>query len=207
MGHNQEESPFLLQQAGIWVAPILTSSLGTPETFALGPAGTAEGPTHHAARSYSAQTRTNSSKWWGPRMEESRVRYSKLSMMTATNRLSIWRARGRTGVRGHLKQSSGSRKIGFRAKKRIQKFVGLKFLAQAPLILLNATRFHYLYHTFIVWAFLLYTSMPLHICRVPHSHFYYLFHLFVTVAAEGTPAAITFLRARGSQGQMPTFPP
>lgn len=63
MGHNQEESPFLLQQAGIWVAPIPTSSLGTPETFALGPAGMAEGPTHHAARSYSAQTRTNSSKW------------------------------------------------------------------------------------------------------------------------------------------------
>lgn len=51
--------------------------------------------TYHAARSYSAQTRTNSSKWWGPRIEESRVRYSKLSMMTATNRLSIWRARRR----------------------------------------------------------------------------------------------------------------
>lgn len=68
------------------------------------PPGVAERPTHHAALSYSAQTRTNSSKWCGPRMDESRVRYSKLSMMTATNRLSIWRASGRTGVRGNLRQ-------------------------------------------------------------------------------------------------------
>lgn len=47
--------------------------------------------TYHAAGSYSAHTRINSSRWWGPRMEESRVRYSKLSMMTATNRFNIWR--------------------------------------------------------------------------------------------------------------------
>lgn len=44
---------------------------------------------YQAAGSYSAQTRTYSSRWWGPRMEESRVRYSKLSMMTATKRFSI----------------------------------------------------------------------------------------------------------------------
>ena len=46
--------------------------------------------TYHAAGSYSAQTLMNSSRWWGPRMEESLVRYSKLSIMTATNRFSIW---------------------------------------------------------------------------------------------------------------------
>lgn len=51
--------------------------------------------THHAAGSYSAQTRMNSSRWCGPRMEESRVRYSKLSMITATKRFSICRTRGR----------------------------------------------------------------------------------------------------------------
>lgn len=45
---------------------------------------------HHARRSYSPQIRTNSSRWWGPRIEESLVRYSKLSMITATNRFSIW---------------------------------------------------------------------------------------------------------------------
>lgn len=37
--------------------------------------------------------RTNSSRWCGPRMDESRVRYSKLSMITATKRLSIWKKR------------------------------------------------------------------------------------------------------------------
>ncbi len=47
--------------------------------------------TYHAAGSYSAHTRINSSRWWGPKMEESRVRYSKLSIMTATNRFNIWR--------------------------------------------------------------------------------------------------------------------
>lgn len=51
---------------------------------------TKRSPAHHAKRSYSPQIRTNSSRWWGPRIEESRVRYSKLSMMTATNRFSIW---------------------------------------------------------------------------------------------------------------------
>lgn len=44
---------------------------------------------HHASRSYSPHIRTNSSRWWGPKMEESRVRYSKLSIITATNRFSI----------------------------------------------------------------------------------------------------------------------
>ena len=54
---------------------------------------------YHAAGSYSAQTRTYSSRWWGPRMEESRVRYSKLSMMTATKRFSICGdPRGQGGV-------------------------------------------------------------------------------------------------------------
>lgn len=54
---------------------------------------------YHAAGSYSAQTRTYSSRWWGPRMEESRVRYSKLSMMTATKRFSICGdPRGQDGV-------------------------------------------------------------------------------------------------------------
>lgn len=45
--------------------------------------------THQAAGSYSAHILTYSSRWWGPRMDESLVRYSKLSMMTATNRFSI----------------------------------------------------------------------------------------------------------------------
>lgn len=45
--------------------------------------------THQAAGSYSAHILTYSSRWWGPSMEESLVRYSKLSMMTATNRFSI----------------------------------------------------------------------------------------------------------------------
>lgn len=75
------------------------------QAFDMDPTGLAERPTHHAALSYSAQTRTNSSKWWGPRIDESRVRYSKLSMMTATNRLSIWRANRRRGVRRNLKQN------------------------------------------------------------------------------------------------------
>lgn len=48
------------------------------------------GDTDQAARSYSPQIRTNSSRWWGPKMDESLVRYSKLSMITATNRFSIW---------------------------------------------------------------------------------------------------------------------
>lgn len=46
--------------------------------------------THQAAGSYSAHILTYSSRWCGPRMDESLVRYSKLSMMTATNRFSIW---------------------------------------------------------------------------------------------------------------------
>lgn len=45
--------------------------------------------THQAAGSYSAHILTYSSRWWGPSMDESLVRYSKLSMMTATNRFSI----------------------------------------------------------------------------------------------------------------------
>lgn len=49
-----------------------------------------ERDTDQAARSYSPQIRTNSSKWCGPKMDESLVRYSKLSMITATNRFSIW---------------------------------------------------------------------------------------------------------------------
>lgn len=53
--------------------------------------GGVQAETYHAAGSYSAHTLINSSRWWGPRMEESRVRYSKLSIMTATNRFSIWR--------------------------------------------------------------------------------------------------------------------
>lgn len=58
-----------------------------------------EARTYHAAGSYSAQTRMNSSRWWGPRMEESLVRYSKLSIMTATNRLSIWNTDIRLSLR------------------------------------------------------------------------------------------------------------
>lgn len=53
--------------------------------------GSCECDSYQAAGSYSAQTRMNSSRWWGPRMEASRVRYSKLSMMTATNKFSIWK--------------------------------------------------------------------------------------------------------------------
>lgn len=45
--------------------------------------------TYQAAGSYSAHILTYSSRWWGPSMDESLVRYSKLSMMTATNRFSI----------------------------------------------------------------------------------------------------------------------
>lgn len=45
---------------------------------------------HQAAGSYSAQILTYSSRWWGPRIEESRVRYSKLSMITATKRFNIY---------------------------------------------------------------------------------------------------------------------
>lgn len=98
---------------------IPTPSLGIPEALDTGPTGMAKRPTHHAALSYSAQTRTNSSKWWGPKMEESRVRYSKLSMMTATNRLSIWKARGRRGVRGNL-----CRKTGFKANEEFRSLWG-----------------------------------------------------------------------------------
>lgn len=46
--------------------------------------------THQAAGSYSAHILTYSSRWWGPSMDESLVRYSKLSIMTATNRFSIY---------------------------------------------------------------------------------------------------------------------
>lgn len=63
-----------------------------PALTSAGPARPGLGPgqrTHHAAGSYSAQTRMNSSRWCGPRMDESRVRYSKLSMITATKRFSI----------------------------------------------------------------------------------------------------------------------
>lgn len=59
------------------------------------------GRAHHARRSYSPQMRTNSSRWCGPRMEESRVRYSKLSMITATNRFSIYKK-----IERHEKKSS-----------------------------------------------------------------------------------------------------
>ena len=45
--------------------------------------------THQAAGSYSAHILTYSSRWCGPRIEESLVRYSKLSMMTATKRFNI----------------------------------------------------------------------------------------------------------------------
>ena len=59
---------------------------------------------HQAWRSYSPQMRTNSSRWWGPRIEESRVRYSKLSMITATNRFSIWRGNIEKGLEEETQQ-------------------------------------------------------------------------------------------------------
>lgn len=56
--------PAFLQQASLWVAVRPTPSLSTREAPDPGPGGAgAEQPTHHAARSYSAQTRTNSSRW------------------------------------------------------------------------------------------------------------------------------------------------
>lgn len=51
-------------------------------------------------------------------MDESRVRYSKLSMMTATNRLSIWRT-------SEEKRSEGKPKAEKQASETIQKLVRL----------------------------------------------------------------------------------
>ena len=52
--------------------------------------------TYVAPGSNSDHTRTNSSRWCGPRIDSSRVRYSKLSIMTATNKFrSYWQKRGK----------------------------------------------------------------------------------------------------------------
>ena len=42
-----------------------------------------------ASGSYSLHKRTNSSRWWGPKIDQSLVKQSKLSIMTATKRLRI----------------------------------------------------------------------------------------------------------------------
>lgn len=75
-------------------------------------------------------------------MDESRVRYSKLSMMTATNRLSIWRARGRRGVRGDPEQKNK-----LLSKLRIHKFVRLKVPNHSPVDPAGGNAFSQLNHT------------------------------------------------------------
>lgn len=100
----RREAPHILCGEGAALGPCQNPGDATrtcPLPPPPGPATTSAGPahpglmagqhTHHAAGSYSAHTRMNSSRWCGPRMDESRVRYSKLSMITATKRFSICR--------------------------------------------------------------------------------------------------------------------
>ena len=81
---GKTSSLLLVQRRGIWLA-------GDLEVQILGIWLAGDLGTHLAPGSNSDHTRTNSSRWWGPRIDSSRVRYSKLSMMTATKRFNIWK--------------------------------------------------------------------------------------------------------------------
>lgn len=136
-------------------------------------------------------------------MDESRVRYSKLSMMTATNRLSIWRARWRRGVRGDPEQRNK-----LRGKERIHKFVRLKVPNHSPADPAGGSAFSQLSHT--PHRASADSTLLCHFIFAKHASVasvIYSVSFFVTAAAEGAAVATHSQRPEEVKAQLQALLP